>query len=197
MSAPHPRFYVRDAGLAPDDSQFIVEAFDSALPYLESIGSSSQWGSQPFSEKEGYLQETSKDVEQSEEFRLTRKGDPIRIFIAEVDAPSNAGDELPGVRCRVTAGGETRMAVGVAQIKHDYVPGYVASIAHLQPVLAGIKEKGSFGYVEVVVTDFRVGAHRKGAGLELLDFARQYARNKGFKTLLVDSWADKDRKLNK
>lgn len=45
-------FQLRTAcGDNDDDGWFVIHAFDSALPYLASIGSEAQWGTQPFSEK--------------------------------------------------------------------------------------------------------------------------------------------------
>lgn len=42
-----PQFHAREAESAAGDGEFIVVAFDSALPYLASIGSHEQWGLTP------------------------------------------------------------------------------------------------------------------------------------------------------
>ena len=55
-------FHIRDAETSLDDGKFIVDAFDSTLPYLTTIGSGEQWGSVPFSERTGFVQETLDSV---------------------------------------------------------------------------------------------------------------------------------------
>ncbi|KAF1731353.1 hypothetical protein CRV24_007537 [Beauveria bassiana] len=61
------KFYVRLASLEGHDAQFIIAAFDSTLPHLAAIGSAEMWGEQPFSEREGFAQETIESVEESED----------------------------------------------------------------------------------------------------------------------------------
>jgi len=75
-------FNIRDASVAFDDSDFIVEAFDSTLPFLASIGSGEMWGSILFSERPGFIEDNLKSVEQSEKYTLTGSGDAIRFLIA-------------------------------------------------------------------------------------------------------------------
>src|SRR5688572_9129029 len=77
-------FRVRNADGAGDDGRFIVEAFDSTLPYLNSIGSGEQWGSNPFSKRSNFIEETTQSIEQSERYRHTGEGDPLCVFIVEI-----------------------------------------------------------------------------------------------------------------
>ncbi|KAI8192893.1 hypothetical protein KHU50_013010 [Colletotrichum sp. SAR 10_65] len=59
---------VRDASTAEDDVAFIVAAFDSTLAPLAALGSGAMWGTTPFSQKDGFVEETIKDVRTSERF---------------------------------------------------------------------------------------------------------------------------------
>ncbi|KAI8284177.1 hypothetical protein K4K59_007498 [Colletotrichum sp. SAR11_240] len=65
---------IRDASTAEDDVAFIVAAFDSTLAPLAVLGSGAMWGSTPFSQKDGFVEETIKDVQTSERTGELRKG---------------------------------------------------------------------------------------------------------------------------
>ncbi|KAI8305346.1 hypothetical protein K4K61_005361 [Colletotrichum sp. SAR11_59] len=65
---------IRDASTAEDDVAFIVAAFDSTLAPLAALGSGAMWGSTPFSQKDGFVEETIKDVQTSERTGGLRKG---------------------------------------------------------------------------------------------------------------------------
>src|SRR5687767_9048908 len=79
-----PQFQIRQE-VGPEDTAFIIAAFDSTLPHLASIGSGSQWGSQRWSEKEDFPKLVQKYIEDSEVHRTTGEGENIRVFIAEVE----------------------------------------------------------------------------------------------------------------
>ncbi|KAF7974166.1 hypothetical protein HWV62_13289 [Athelia sp. TMB] len=59
-----PSVSIRHATSAAD-TKFIISSFDSALPWLASIGSGAQWGAEPFSERPKFCQEIKELVEGS------------------------------------------------------------------------------------------------------------------------------------
>lgn len=86
MSNPS-QFHIREAESALGDGEFIIAAFDSAIPYLASIGSHEQWGSIPFSQRNGWTTETLQQIKDVELYRLTGKDEAFRIFIVEAEVP--------------------------------------------------------------------------------------------------------------
>jgi GNAT superfamily N-acetyltransferase len=57
--------------------------------------------------------------------------------------------------------------------------------------------KKDYIYLEALITDYRTGAWRKGAGAALIEHARQFCRDRGKKTIYVDAYAGNGRKLVK
>ncbi|KAI0602335.1 hypothetical protein F4775DRAFT_602289 [Biscogniauxia sp. FL1348] len=190
-SFPHPT--CRDRPLR---CYFIIEAFDSTLPYLESIGSGEQWGSAPFSQKAGFAAETQQQVRQSTTYDFTGQGEAIRVLIAETltaDKPRNILDMSR--HCRYYHGyTDSRwiLPVGAMVLRDGWMPDYLISQAHLD--LTSAADDG-FVYIEVMVTDHRAGETRKGAGRALIQAAIEYAKQKGKKRVYVDGWAGNERKL--
>ncbi|KAF8861973.1 hypothetical protein BDZ45DRAFT_739847 [Acephala macrosclerotiorum] len=173
-------FYVRDASLTFDDEHFIVEAFDSALPYLASIGSGEQWDQIPFFEKPGFIEETLESVEQSEKYSRSGSGDAIRILIAEIESLESFTPETFGSLCFRVDNNKQRFL----------------SADHLG--LGGeIEQEGlkAILYLEVIITDYRTGSSRKGAGEALIQSTVEYGRKAGKRTLYVDGVTGNDRKL--
>ncbi|KAE8338537.1 hypothetical protein BDV24DRAFT_166218 [Aspergillus arachidicola] len=78
------QFQFRSASLAHDDTQFIIAAFDSTLPYLTPIGFGGMWGERPFSQREGFEQDTVKSIKKPEQDQ-----DRIHVFIAEAETPDS------------------------------------------------------------------------------------------------------------
>lgn len=101
MTTP-PKFHIRLASTTKGDPEFIIKAFDSAIPYLASIGSHEQWGPIPFSEREGWTAETLQQVRDGE--------DALQIFIVEAEG------EVP---------------VGFAFVRENHVPEYILSQDHI------------------------------------------------------------------
>lgn len=191
---------VRDGGVVPHDAPFIVEAFDSTIPHLAAIGSGEMWGSL-FSEKEGFVEETADDVKKSEAYRTTEEGEALRIFVAEVDVEPAAAPfphsaaECPGLRYRTVDDGTRMLSVGAAFIRDNWLPGHVESQFHVDAIRAELEGNAGFVYIDVLVSDFRTGHHRKGAGEALLRRAVDYGLEKGMKALYVDAWAGNEEKL--
>lgn len=200
---------VRDAGLASHDADFIVEAFDSTLAPLAAIGSGAMWGSQPFSQKNGFVEENLKDVAASERYRTTGEGDALRIFIAEIEVgsptaatastPHDAGQDEPGLRYRVGKDGKRYVSVGAAFVRTNWLPGHVKRQFDQEKKIRDELEgkKDNFVYLDVIVTDYRTGRYRKGAGEALIRRAKEYGVEEGMRELYVDAWAGNEKKLNK
>jgi len=186
----NPRFRIRDA--LPGDADYIIAAFDSALPFLSSIGSAAQWGTTPLSEIDGFSAQRVKSVESSVTYQATGTGDPVRVYIIEALSPSPSYSDSEG------DGGEREgeyVPVGSSTLHEEFFPGYVTCQKHLSDI---IREAKNFLFIEVLITDFRVGNHlRKGAGAELVRHAVEYAREKGKSAVYVDCWAGNGRKLTR
>ncbi|PYI01153.1 hypothetical protein BO78DRAFT_401497, partial [Aspergillus sclerotiicarbonarius CBS 121057] len=180
-----PPFLVRDAEPIEADLAFIVSTYDSALPFLDSIGNPDQWGSIPFSQRGDFANETLSELHHSEDYRLTGTSNDngLRIFIVEReyhDEPLNT--ELSS-HLRVAADSRRFLPVGFAQTRENWVPTYVKSQPHLQ---IPDTERDDFIYLEVIVTDSRVGGLRRGAGAALITGIRDYGRSRQKKAFWVD-----------
>ncbi|KAK1455021.1 acetyltransferase [Colletotrichum melonis] len=200
---------VRDASLASHDADFIVEAFDSTLAPLAAMGSGAMWGSQPFSQKDGFVEENLKDVATSERYRSTGEGDALRIFIAEVEVespagtaaitPHDAGQDEPGPRYRTAEDGKRYVSVGAAFVRTNWLPSHVErqfdKEEKIRDELGG--KKDGFVYLDVIVTDYRTGQYRKGAGEALIRQAKEHGVAEGMQVLYVDAWAGNEKKLNR
>ncbi|KAF9870242.1 acetyltransferase [Colletotrichum karsti] len=199
-----PQIHIRDAGLSPDDATFIVEAFDSTLPHLEAVGSGEMWGPTPFSQKDGFADETAKDVRASETYRTTGEGEALRIFVAEVElgteaaATAAAGATPHGLRCRVAEDdGARSLAVGAAFVRERWVPDHIGKQFHVDGIRDALEGREDFVFLDVVVTDYRAGEMREGAGGALVGRAMEYGVEKGKRVLYLDAWAGNERKLVK
>lgn len=211
MTALHITFHVRPAGKSPTDAQFFIDAFDSTLPYLASIGSEEMWGLEPFSKREGFAQETTEQVEQSQGLRPTPDGKVLKVLICEAELPG--GDYYGGlsdvayIRTEMDARDSEKngmrhfLSVGAAIIREDWIPSYIEKEEHLglgrrKPPATAHNHENGFVYLEVMVTDCRLGEYRRGAGAALLHGVREYAQSKGMQTIYVDAWAGNDGKLS-
>lgn len=173
-------FLVRDAGTIESDITFIISTFDSALPFLHSIGNHEQWGSIPFSQRDDFSKETLRELQHSVEYNLTgiSKLNGLCIFIVEREYPEESSELHNGEDSsylRVAADGRRFLPVGFAYIRENWVPTYVKSQPHLQ--IPDI-ELGDFIYLEVIVTDSRVRNLSRGAGAALIHGIRDYGRSR-------------------
>lgn len=174
----NPQFRIRDA--IPGDADYIVAAFDSTLPFLSSVGSAAQWGTTPLSQIDGFHALRAKAVDASVSYRLTGEGDPVRVFIIEAETMKEEGE------------GEEYIPVGSSTLHEEFFPGYVTCQKHLEGIT---KTAENFLFIEVLVTDFRAGPLRKGAGAELVRHAVGYARERGKDVVYVECWAGNEGRL--
>ncbi|KAI1312731.1 hypothetical protein F5Y03DRAFT_338913, partial [Xylaria venustula] len=173
MENQSAQIQVRDATL--DDTDFILAAWDSTLPFLDSIGAGEMWGDEPFSQREGQKQETMEIIQRSEE---DPQDDSRRLLVAEVTATT---DGIAGAA-----------PVGAAIIR-DIMPYYLFQ----RPELEGETNKAdSLLFIEVLITDHRADRQRRGAGAALVEAIKRRAISKGKSAVYVDAWAGNGRKLN-
>jgi hypothetical protein len=120
------KFHISEVCHNPTGGEFIVAAFDAALPHLMSVGNGAQWGSTPFSERADYGQRMYGSVPLSQASRLNQEVSKHgRLFIAEVEAPN--GLDLEGLSVRTDEHGNRFLSVGVAFVRDNGWPGYVKS----------------------------------------------------------------------
>ncbi|KAF4995112.1 hypothetical protein FGRMN_5349 [Fusarium graminum] len=184
------QFSIRDARASFDDAQFMIDAFDSTLPHLAAAGNSGQWGTEPFSEKKRVVQGMHDTVTKSEKFLETGTGDPVRVFIAEIEDDQSSSDTLnvDGLASRLDEGGKVLISVGFAKILDEQFVSYLKASDSLKDVVSPASEKGKFVFLQYLVTDHRVGDKRRGAGAALLQKVKEYAAEHGWKTIWIDCW---------
>ncbi|PWY70303.1 hypothetical protein BO94DRAFT_526729 [Aspergillus sclerotioniger CBS 115572] len=191
MPSSSSPFIIRPATPSPTDLTFLLSTYDSSLPFLTSINNPHQWGSIPFSQRGDFPTDTLTELQSSEENRLTDTNtsttNNLRIFIAEREYPSHPDDHipLPPSTLRTTPNDKHFLPVGFVQVREDWVPGYVKAQTHL-PI-----PEGGWVYLEVIITDSRVESElRQGAGRALIDWVREFTRNRGKGVVWVDSWGE-------
>ncbi|RAH63270.1 hypothetical protein BO85DRAFT_411068 [Aspergillus piperis CBS 112811] len=190
---PTSPFHLRPAKPTPTDHAFILSAFDSSLPFLASIGSLDQWGKTPFSQRGDFAEATLKELNYSEELRLTGTSgldSNLRMFIAERELHQQQHDDgqLQAEFVRVTPDGRRFLPVGVAYVRENWVPNYVKTQTHL-PMPDVNHGGGGFLYLEVMVTDNREDRRElsRGAGAALIRGIREYYEQQGFRA--VGEWS--------
>ncbi|KAI1361644.1 acetyltransferase [Xylaria arbuscula] len=193
--ATTPTFHVRGISESLGDGQFMIDAYDASLPQLASIGSGKQWGSTPFAGRSD-TDEKIKGFKQAEHFQLTGEGPPVLIFLIEAEIPPSAVGELPSsVHARKDENGKTLLPVGTMMLSKGLYPHYMGAFFNQEPVKKELDGTQDYFYLEGLITDFRAGAWRKGAGAALINYARQFCRDKGQRILYADAFSGNDRKL--
>ncbi|KAF2126585.1 hypothetical protein P153DRAFT_369282 [Dothidotthia symphoricarpi CBS 119687] len=180
-------FHIRDEAL-PEDADFILEAFDSALPHLASTGSGMQWGSEPRSTQETYVKRTRVAVEKAR----SGTNDNDAVFVAEVPVDDSL-DPVAG-RTRRDKANQQMLQVAAAMTTGSF-PSYVAEQQNLDAYVRTAIERADYIYLSTMVSDFRAGALRKGAGATLVQRVRQYALEKGKAAVYCDCWAGNGERL--
>lgn len=193
---PPNTFSVRDAGAAPNDVDFIIAAFDSTIPVLISTGNSGMWGTELFSAKDGFAKVTKEDVEQSQKFRLTGQGEATRQFIAQVEETDKTDETTEDGLSRWTdENGCTFLSAGMVTVFEDRFVKHILNHATLKEFCTAATAVGEFLWIDVLVTDYRIGSKRKGAGDALLHKVVEHAKERGKKTVYVDCWTGGTAKL--
>ncbi|EPQ28699.1 uncharacterized protein PFL1_04002 [Pseudozyma flocculosa PF-1] len=161
------------------DLAFILSAFDSALPYLSSIGSAQQWGDIPFS---------SRPKTRTEFAQFIRSSYRLSLLPRDGDGDGDGQGEEGGRWCRMILAlrGETRVAAcGLSTWLPDYLP--PSLVDQIRQRLHD--DDGSaprFLYLNYLITHrFRPS---RGAGAQLIHHALDLARHRRIPWILVDCW---------
>ncbi|KAL5348132.1 hypothetical protein ACLOAV_006612 [Pseudogymnoascus australis] len=158
----------------PTDPPFILSAFDSALPHLAATGSAAQWGTEPRSTNPKFISRINDLVSAAATASpLSDASSSSAVFVAEVPLPLDAAD------AEVSALARTDAATGqkwlpVAAVTERAFPAYVSQRPHLEEKVQSIVKGGDFIYLSVMVSDFRTGAVRRGAGAALVGFYEKH-----------------------
>jgi hypothetical protein len=189
-------FQIRPAGTDPHDADTIVAIFDSTIPALAANGNEGQWGTQLFSAKDGFIEETREGLAKSEKFRLKGEGERVRTFIAQVEDASNAAN-ADGLHRSTSEHGRSYLPVGAITIRDSHFASHLYTQHTLQPHIKDAENATEgFVYIDVLVSDYRVpGEKRRGAGAALIDAAKQYARERKMRSVFVDCWTSGQGKL--
>nr|CDI56939.1 conserved hypothetical protein [Melanopsichium pennsylvanicum 4] len=156
------------------DLDFILHAFDSALPYLASIGSQAQWGTQPFSEKQKVREAFENYLEQSWAINSSSSSSACMNNKA-------SWQHLTLYEIQKEGGQWTRVAAqGVSTSFPSYVPQSLAG--------KETRERSNYIYLNYLIADRRTGQQAKGAGDRLVAFAQEEARGKGKTIFFGDCW---------
>jgi hypothetical protein len=189
-------FNIRTTLSSPSDGEFVLSAFDAALPHLASIGSCEQWGSDPLSANPERCARVHAWITASESYRRTGSGEPVRAFIAEARLPSLSPSLFDKeLETRTDGEGREWISVAAAVVKEGYFPAYVAEQPQFEELVKEEREKDGSVYLEAMISDFRTGELRKGSGVAMLVAVKSYAATRKARVLFVDCWAGNDGKL--
>lgn len=187
-------FHIRTAALAAGDDKRLLKYFDTQLPWLATVGSGDQWGSEGRSHIESYQGKYRSKVERSEVniaqgFKYA--SDWIRAYMidAEVELKS-LSDEVKQLADGSQKNGRVRIPVA-AMILETEAPDYVRSVLPEQDPDA------PFVYLSYLLSDRRTSSINKGAGAALIRHAKEEIQKLGIGRLCGDCWAGNDRKLVK
>ncbi|KAE9993595.1 hypothetical protein EG327_004354 [Venturia inaequalis] len=180
------KFHIRTTAL-PEDTTFILEAFDSSLPHLAKTGSGEQWGSEPRSTQEVFVKRIQTEVEKAR----SGMSENNVVFVAEVPSDEVVAEST---RVRRDEVDQQILKVAAAVVQGEF-PSYVAERKNLEACVRAAVERADFLYLSVMISDFRSGGLRKGAGAVLAQRVKEYAREKGKATVYCDCWAGNGGKL--
>lgn len=179
------KFHFRVAGTSPIDVDAILGSMDASVPHLAGNGNGEQWGPKLFSERPGYREDIEEDLKKSERYRSTGQGEAKRTFIAEIE-DANAED---GLARRVDENGRSWLPVGNLELAENDLGDHFRDMEDLRPYLDEAKTiDGGFLGVIFVMSDVRAGERAKGSGAAQIEYAKQYARERGMKALYLDCW---------
>lgn len=154
-----PSVSIRHATSAAD-TKFIISSFDSALPWLASIGSGAQWGAEPFSERPKFCQEIKELVEGSAGIV------DGMAWIADIPSTNDEG--------AVSAG-----AIVLSKNPPSYAPSQSAVVPVPEIYIRILITDQALGEIAKGVGP---------VGSKLIDFARNKAKQEGAELLRVDCW---------
>ncbi|KAI1849130.1 hypothetical protein JX266_005091 [Neoarthrinium moseri] len=130
----------------------------------------------------------------SEASRLNKGGSEVgRLFIAEVEVDD--ARDLQGLSVRTDGQGRRFLPVAAAGVRENWRPDYIKVHEHLKPIFEQADAEGAAFYVDFLISDFRTGDARKGAGAALIRKLKEYSVSRGAKSLFLDCWDGNGRSL--
>jgi hypothetical protein len=169
-----------------EDADYILAALDSSLPQLELKGSGQQWGMQPMSERPEKVEAVRNAVRDALLYRKKGEGDYVEAFIAEAETKPGISSEAEAI-VRTSEDGKSLVQTG-AMVTTDVFNGYLRDMEGLRSVVEEAERKKDFLFVKLLVSDYRAGRARKGAGAALVERVSRRAGELGKKSVFVDCW---------
>lgn len=164
-------------GLDETDLEFVLHAFDSALPYLASIGSEEQWGSIPFSSQPQRVKSFGEYISRSSCIHETES------VAQAISVPPGDWKQMSLFEIRASGTPEWRRAAAMG-ISLD-VPEYVTSGL----LSADARDKADFVYLNYLIADRRAGSHARNTAHRLVhEHAVREAKRIGKSIIYVDCW---------
>lgn len=210
MASPAPVYRYRpmlQSGRC-DDAQLLLRFFDSALPYLASIGSGAQWGSERFSSRPTSVARIANFIALSD---ATHAGgvpfahsDWCKAFVAERRLSRDEAEQ-PHVRALLDEAGQGQGKRQRQEQEHSdgiWLP-FAAMLLcsrpcdYLASIWPGQDDADPFVFLRYLISDHRAGALSKGAAGSLLTLARKEAEALGIRRICGDCWNGNERKLVK
>lgn len=184
-------FHIRPASTAADDGLWLLQNLDSQLPWLATVGSGAQWGSEPRSTKEESRTRLRAQVRQSEEqWDLPFSKDWMRAYVAEAEATEAELSAEQQRLAREVLNGKYRIPVAGMILAGR-------SLEYVQPLLPEQDERDPFLYLAYLLSDRRTSPLSTGAGAALLQHAKEEASRLGISRICGDCWRGNDRRLVK
>jgi hypothetical protein len=180
------RILIRHAS-SMDDVEPIITAFDSTLPHLRAIGSGQQWGSQPMSERPDRKELMHTTVRAALEYQETGEGDYVEVFITEVEVDPAGPAIQPEANAVFRTGEDGKRFVQTgAMVTTAVFTDYLRDKEEVKSVLEEAEQEKNFLYVRALVSDYRAGPLRKGAGAALVHHVKGRARELGKRSVFLD-----------
>ena len=170
----------------------LLECFDSQLPWLETVGSGAQWGSEQRSVSTEAQAKYRNKVERSEAgWNDSFSRDWIRVYVAEVDVRiEDLTPELKDLGYD-NADGSFRVPIAAMSLEGR-------SADYIRSILSDQDDSDPFVFLAYLLTDRRTDSiGRAGAGAALIAHAKTEVRQLGLRRMCSDCWRGNDRKLVK
>ena len=185
------KFSIRNAYSELEDGKRILAFCDSQLEWLAQVGSSEQWGLEPYSSNDDTQEKYRAFVERSEQDQSWSK-EWKKAYIAQLDISKDqvTKEIQPFLVQQPSANSKSSHRLPVAAM---FLTGH--SELYVQPVLPEQDEQDPFIWIRYLLTDRRLGPLSKDAGLALIEHAKSVSKQMGIKRLCLDCWSGNDRKL--
>lgn len=167
-------------GASETDLEFVLRAFDSALPYLASIGSEAQWGTIPFSQRPQTVQSWSEYIAESN--RIHKKDSSTESTNSTIeDVESWKQMVILEIRPQESSEWRRVAAMGISVEVPDYVtPDLLAQ---------EIRQEAKFIYLNYLIADRRAVVLARNTAQKLVkEHAIPEAKRIGKHTIYVDCW---------